>query len=251
MHMLTAIIVDDEKGATQSLSNIIRAKCPNIEIAATADSVQKAMNVIGSVKPDIIFLDIQLGNESGFDLLEKTGQHDFEVIFVTAYDKYAIRAIKFAALDYLLKPIDANELVAAVSKAEEKRNQSLKNNSLSVLLNNRQKESAGQTIGLPTMQGFDFVEITDIIRAESTGNYTTFFLKNNKKIFVSRLLKEFEELLADLNFFRVHQSHLINLKYIKQYHKGERGELVMSDNSVVPVSKRKKAELLNSLRIPK
>ena len=246
-----AIIVDDEKGASQSLSNILIAKCPNVEIVAVADSVSNAIQAIENFKPDIVFLDIRLHNETGFDLLEKIGQHDFEVIFTTAYDKYAIRAIKFAALDYLLKPIDTNELLAAVSKAETKRKQTSRNDHIPVLLNNRQKENSGQTIGLPTMQGFDFVEINDIIRAESEGNYTTFYLTGNRKIFVSRLLKEFEELFSDANFFRVHQSHLVNLKYIRQYRKGEGGELVMSDDSIVTVSKRKKSELLNILRIPK
>ncbi len=249
--MLKAIIVDDEKGASQSLSNIIEAKCPTIDIVAVANTIPMALQVIDRFKPDIVFLDIQLGSETGFDLLEKIGQHDFEVIFTTAFEKYAIRAIKFAALDYLLKPIDTKELLAAISKAEEKRKHSSQNDHIPVLLSNRKKDSAGQTIGLPTLQGFNFVEINDIIRVESTGSYTTFYFKLKEKVFVSHLLKEFEELLGDANFFRVHQSHLVNLKYIKQYRKGDGGELVMTDDSIVPVSKRKKSDLLSILRIPK
>ena len=248
--MLKAIIVDDENGARQSLANILTAKCSNVEVKATADSVSKAMTAIKDIKPDIVFLDIQLHNETGFDLLEKIGNPGFEVIFTTAYDKYAIRAIKFAAVDYLLKPIDTNELLAAVKKAEAKRTLAERNDHIRVLLNNRKTESAGQTIGLPTMDGFDFVIINDIIRIESTGNYSTFFFANKTSIVASRLLKEFEELLSDSNFFRVHQSHLVNLKHIRKYLKGDGGELMMIDDSMVPVSKRKKADLLNILRIP-
>lgn len=187
--MLRIIIVDDETGARQSLSNIIRAKCSGVEILEAVDSVNSALEAIEIFKPDLVFLDIQLGNESGFDLLEKTGQYNFEVIFTTAYDQYAIRAIKFAALDYLLKPIDANELIAAVKRAEEKKMKILENNRVAVLLNNRQRDKVNQTIGLPTMQGFDFVEINDIIRAESTGNYTIFYLKGNIKFLFPVCLK--------------------------------------------------------------
>jgi len=247
--VLKAIVIDDEKGASESLCNIIQAKCPEVKIVAEAHTVNSALIAIQNNKPDLIFLDIQLGNETGFELLEKIGQHDFEVIFTTAYDKYAIRAIKFAALDYLLKPIDTDELVAAIRKAELKRSESSRNDNIPILLNNRKKESISQTIGLPTLKGFNFVEISDIIRLEASGSYTMCIFKNKEKVLVTHLLKEFEELLDDSNFFRVHHSHLINVKYIKQYIRGDGGEIVMADDSVIPVSKRKKLELLGMMRL--
>lgn len=250
MKKLKAIIVDDEHGASRSLSNIIAAKFPQVEVKTSVDSVDQAIAAIENIKPDIVFLDIQLHNETAFDLLQKIGRHDFEVIFTTAYDKYALRAIKFAALDYLLKPIDTNELQTAIRKAEVKRMQTKQNDNIRVLLGNRKNESSGQTLGLPTMDGFDFVLIDNIIHVESTGNYSTFFFADKSTVVASRLLKEFEELLADSGFFRVHQSHLINLKYIRKYVKGDGGELQMADDSVVPVSKRKKSDLLSVLRIP-
>lgn len=246
--MITSIIIDDEDGGRKSLSNLLRDNCPNVKIIAMADSVKHGLEAIHKFNPELVFLDIQLRNENGFDLLKKVGSIDFDVIFVTAYDKYAVKAFKFSALDYLLKPIDIDELKNAIHKVEEKKSSKSSDDKFDVFLQNQKFiNSAAQKIALPTSDGLIFIQVSDVIRCESDDNYTNFILRDGKKILVSRTIKEFEELLADFNFFRIHQSYLINMEEVVKFVRDEGGYIVMSDNSKIPISRRKKEELMTRL----
>ncbi|MBI2269639.1 MAG: response regulator transcription factor [Bacteroidetes bacterium] len=245
---MKAILVDDENGSRESLALILEKYCPQVHILAKADSMTSALTAIQKYEPELVFLDIEMPNGSGFDLLEKIKDIDFDVVFITAYDHYAIRAIKFSAVDYLLKPIDPEDLKHAVKRVEEKR---LSKKSLGdkykTLLSNVKSESKLKKVAIPDGDGLVFINLTDIIRCDSDGNYTYFILNNGKKIMSSRTLGEYEEMFEGENFFRVHRSHLVNLDHVKKYIKGEGGYVVLSDNSQVEVSRRKKIEFLEKL----
>ncbi len=247
---IRAIIVDDELGPRESLSKMIEKNCTNIEIVAKADSMLNAFEAINKHKPDLVFLDIQMPNGNGFDLLEKFEKIDFEIIFTTAYDNYAIKAIKFSAVDYILKPIDLEELILAVKRYEEKKGKKPTfDKQIKTLLSNIRPENKVKKVGIPEGDGLIFINLSDIVYCNSDGNYTFFILTSGKKIIASRTLGEYEEMFGDENFFRVHRSHLINLQHVKRYIKGEGGYVVMSDNSQVEVSRRNKAEFLEKLSL--
>lgn len=247
---IKAIIVDDELGARESLSKLIEKNCKNIEIIAKADSMKTALEAINSLQPDLVFLDIEMPKGNAFDLLEQFKEINFDIIFTTAYDHYAIKAIKFSALDYILKPIDVEELVAAVSKYENKKKEKgTLNTQFKTLLSNVKPNTKLKKVGIPDGDGLIFVNLSDIIRCDSDGNYTYFILINGKKIVASRTLGEYETMFSDENFFRVHRSHLINLEHVKKYIKGEGGYVIMSDNSQVEVSRRNKADFLEKLSL--
>lgn len=243
-----AIIVDDELGARESLSKMLEKNCKNIEVVAKADNMMNAFIEITNHQPDLVFLDIEMPNGNAFDLLEKFKEINFNIIFVTAYDHYAIKAIKFSAIDYILKPVDPEELISAVSRFES---QHETKNSLDkkfkTLLSNVKPENKLKKVGIPDGDGLIFINLADIIRCDSDGNYTYFLLTSGKKIVASRTLGEYEQMFAEDNFFRVHRSHLINLEHVKKYIKGEGGYVVMSDNSQVEVSRRNKNEFLEKL----
>jgi len=246
--MIKAIIVDDELGARESLSKMVEKNCKQIEIIGKADSMKTAYDLISTLNPDLVFLDIEMPKGNAFDLLEKFKQIDFHIIFTTAYDHYAIKAIKFSAVDYLLKPIDPEELVMAVNKLENKLGQKTElNQQFKTLLSNVRSESKLKKVGIPDGDGLVFIDLADIIRCESDGNYTYFILTSGKKIIASRTLGEYEQLFADENFCRVHRSHLVNLVHVKKYIKGEGGYVVLSDNSQVEVSRRNKNDFLEKL----
>lgn len=248
--MIKAIIVDDELGARESLLKMVEKNCKNIEIVAKADSMLSAYEAIIKYSPDLVFLDIEMPNGNAFDLLEKFDKINFDIIFTTAYDHYAIKGIKYSALDYLLKPIDQEELIQAVHRFEEKSGQK---NSLDkqfkTLLSNIRPENKLKKVGIPDGDGLIFINLSDIIRCDSDGNYTFFILITGKKIIASRTLGEYEQMFVDDNFFRVHRSHLINLQHVKKYIKGEGGYAVMSDNSQVEVSRRNKMDFLEKLSL--
>ena len=207
-----------------------------------------AFDVISTLKPDLVFLDIEMPNGNAFDLLEKFKEIDFNIIFITAYDHYAIKAIKFSAVDYILKPIDSEELVLAVKRFEDKIGQkSSLNNQFKTLLSNVRPGNKLKKVGIPDGDGLVFINLSDIIRCDSDGNYTFFILTTGKKIIASRTLGEYEQMFTDDNFFRIHRSHLINLEHVKKYIKGEGGYVVMSDNSQVEVSRRNKNDFLEKL----
>ena len=246
--MIKAIIVDDELGARESLSKMVEKNCKNVTIVAKADSMLSAFEAITNKEPDLVFLDIEMPNGNAFDLLEKFKSINFNIIFTTAYDHYAIKAIKFSAVDYILKPIDPEELVQAVKRFEERTGEK---NSLDkqfkTLLSNVRPENKLKKVGIPDGDGLIFINLSDIIRCDSDGNYTFFILTSGKKIIASRTLGEYEQMFADDNFFRIHRSHLVNLEHVKKYIKGEGGYVVMTDNSQVEVSRRNKTDFLEKL----
>ncbi len=247
---MKAILVDDENGSRESLAKLIEKNCLQVQIVAKVNSMQAGLTAIQQHEPELVFLDIEMPNGSGFDMLEKIKDIDFDVIFTTAYDQYAIRAIKFSAVDYLLKPVAAEELMSAVKRVEDKRETKKAHaDKYQVLLSNMKGESKLKKVAIPDGDGLIFVSLSDIIRCDSDGNYTYFILSNGKKVVSSRTLGEYEEMFEGENFFRIHRSHLINLDHVKKYLKGEGGYVVMSDNSQVEVSRRKKNEFLEKLAV--
>jgi len=241
--MIKLVVVDDVQKAREVLVTLINKFCRNVEIVATADSVKSGAEVIKQYQPDIVLLDIKMKDGSGFDLLNKCQPINFQVIFISAYDEYALKAFKFNALDYLLKPIDSNELIEAIQKAENAvkhklpiPNKSPEIHEVSPKIDNRK---TGKII-LKTLDSIYFVNIKDIIRCESDDSYTKFFLNDGQKILITRPLKEYDELLSEFGFFRTHQSHLINLDYFVQFKKTLGGFAIMKDGTEIPVSSRKK-----------
>lgn len=243
--MIRTIIIDDEENNRQMISDLIRKHCPDLDVVAEADGVDSGVNVIHNHRPDLIFLDIKMDDGDGFDLLEKLGSIDFKVIFITAYEEYAIKAFKFSAIDYLLKPIDSDDLIAAVNKAQTQILKDLKFQ-LSTLTDNLNPDKR-KTLALRTSDKIHYVDIKDLIRCESDRNYTFFFLNNDQRIIVSSPMKEYEEILDGQGFFRTHKSHLVNLDFVETYIKGDGGFLLLKDKTRIPVSMRKKEVLLERL----
>jgi two-component system LytT family response regulator len=248
MKMIKVIIVDDELGAREALAKMLEKHFKQIQVVAKADSMITAFDAITTNQPDVVFLDIEMPNGNAFDLLEKFKEINFNIIFTTAYDHYAIQAIKFSAVDYILKPIDLDELEQAIKRLEEKSGKSTAlDYQYKMLLANIKPENKLKKIGIPDGDGIVFINLADIVRCESDGNYTFFILTTGKKIIASRTLGEYEQMFAGDNFFRVHRSHLINLQHIKKYIKGEGGYIIMNDDSQVEVSRRNKTDLLEKL----
>ena len=247
--MINAIIVDDEEHCISRLSGLLDEHCRySVKVLDVFDTVEDAVSGSVLLQPDLVFLDMQIHDKTGFDLLRQVKEINFDVIFTTAYEKYAVQAFKFSAIDYLLKPVDAGELKQAVAKLEERLLQNEMSKKIDALFNNmKSTQGATKRIGIPTVNGITYIAIGEIIRCQSSINYTTFFLKDNTKITVAKTLKEFEEILSDYNFYRVHNSHLVNLAFVKSYHKGEGGYLTMDDNAEIEVSIRRKDELLKRL----
>ena len=247
---IRAIIVDDESRHHETLGKMLNTFCPEIELCGNANSVKEAVDIINYNQPQLVFLDIEMPGGNGFTLFDHYDDPPFEVVFTTAHDLYAINAIKYAALDYLMKPINIRELQEAVERASliiSKKGAS-SNRKFDVLKSNLQLEDKRFTkIALPSSEGIDFIEADVIIRAEAERSYSNFYLDNGKKILVSKPLKEYEALLEQCNFFRVHKSHMINLNHIEKYIKGKGGYVIMKDGSHVDVSVRKKEDLLNRL----
>jgi two-component system LytT family response regulator len=244
--MIRAIIVDDENKSRVNLKILLTEFCEGVEVIGLAGTVNDAIKLIDSKNPDMVFLDIQMQNETGFDLLEHYEKINFEVVFTTAHSEYALRAIKFSAIDYLLKPIDIDDLQAAVKKLEERINaDSQIKNKLEVLLQNlKPEDSSNCKIALPSSSGLVFVKLREILYCEGQSNYTYFYLINGNKYIVSKTLKEYEEMLSEYNFFRIHKSHLVNLNEIKQYVRGDGGYVVMNNEKALDVSKRRKESFL-------
>ena len=239
---MKAILIDDEKHNIDNLRELLNAYCPQVEIAGTASNAHEGKRLIMQVQPDLVFLDIQMPQKSGFDLLKELNSYDFEVIFVTAHDQYAIQAMRFSAVDYLLKPIDINELQSAVDRALKRhrlkeQNRQLEN--LIDLLKSRQNKE-DQRIALNTLKETRFVKTGEIIRCESSNNYSTFYLQAGEQLLVCRPIYEFEELLKDYGFIRCHQSHLVNKTFIKSWKKEYGDFLLLTSGDEVPVSRNKK-----------
>lgn len=244
--MIRAVVIDDETMARETITEMVDLYCQDVQLVGEAEDVKSGIDLINKTNPDLLLLDIQLTDGTSFDILKQLRKNDFKVIFITAYEDYALKAIKFSALDYILKPIDPNELTEAIEKAKESLEHKFTNVKLQALFNNMDHIGEGKKIVLKTANNVHLINLNEIIRCQSDKNYTHFHIKNHETVVVSRTLKEYEDILTDYKFFRVHQSHLINLSHIKRYEKAEGGYLVMSDDSVVPVSFRRKEELMKA-----
>lgn len=247
--MIKAVIIDDEANNQELINNLLTQYAPQVEILGVANSVKSGYQAICDLQPNLVFLDIQMQDGTGFDLLKLFEKPGFRVLFVTAHEEFAIEAFKYSALDYLLKPLSPGNLLAAVKKAEESLGHDELNLKLKTLLDNigepsRQKRK----IILKTLDRIYSVDIQDLIRLESDGGYTKVFLNDGTRIMVSRILKEFDDLLSDAGFVRIHHSHLINISHVYFFEKSE-SHLVMKDQSVVPVSHRKKEHVLELLNM--
>jgi len=247
--MLRTIIVDDEPNARQVIRNILELYCNQVEIVGEAANVKQGLALIKDQKPDLLLLDIRMPDGTGFDLLNKARGLNFRFIIITAFEQFAIQAIKRSALDYIMKPINANELIEAIEKAviTEYRPEA-ESVKLDNYFYNLQREAHEHRIVLNTLNSIHVVKIKDIIRCMADKNYTDVFLLNGKYLTLSKTLKEFEEILTEHGFFRTHQSHLINIRFIESYEKGLGGTVVMSDGSKVPVSSRRKELFLKLIQ---
>jgi two-component system LytT family response regulator len=244
MQVLKAILVDDELNSLQNLQFKIQEYCPSIKVLAQCQNPEEAIRLIQQNKPDVIFLDIEMPRMSGFKMLEQIPEIDFEVIFITAYNHYAINAIRISAFDYLVKPVAIEDLQQTVErlgtytvKKTRERAEHLKKN----LANPKSQEDH---IAIPTNDGLEFIQIKQIIRIESSSNYSKIILMNNQHMLVTRQLKDFEELLQDYRFYRVHHSHLVNLNFIAKYVRGDGGQVIMRNGDSIDVSRRKKEVFL-------
>jgi len=245
--MLRTIIIDDEESVRRTLDKLVKRYCPNVKLVAEADGVESGIKAIKKHHPDLILLDIKMDDGTGFDLLKQLEPVDFKVIFVTAYDQYAIKAIKFSALDYLLKPVDPDDLTEAVNKAEKLMIDEL-NQQLNTLEDNMQtKDRAKKKIILKTFDNIHREKLSDIVYCESNDNYTNFHLLNSKTILVSTTLKEYDDMLSEFGFFRAHKSYLINLVHIERFEKAEGGAIVLTNEIKLPVASRKKEQLMEML----
>ena len=245
---MKAIIVEDELGSVKLLENLLKEFCPQVDLIGSASTVAEAFQMIKKETPDFIFLDIEMQKETGFDLLQKFDQINFEIIFTTAYEQYALKAIKFCALDYLLKPIDVDELKAAVDKVIQRTDKQLINRKFEMLIQNMRSKNSDQfQLALPSMEGINFVKVSEILYLKSDRQYTFFYLKSGEKIMTSKNLGEYEKLLSEHNFIRAHHSSIINLNEVKKYLHSDGGYVLMSNDEQIDISKRKKDDFLKAI----
>jgi two-component system LytT family response regulator len=247
METIKTILVDDEKNSLTTLQMLLERYCPEVEIIGTAQNVEESIKIIDELKPDLVFLDIAMPDGDGFEVLEYVNYKLFQVIFTTAYDQYALRAFEYAALHYLLKPINFNDLQDAVARFSKVTEESEFDNKLLKMKENLAEQQ--NKIILPTMEGLNIIDIDSIIRCESDNNYTIFILHEAKKIVVSKTLSNYEKLLADKDFVRIHSKHLVNLKYVKKYVKGRGGYVVFHDGSHADVSASRVKDFLVRLKL--
>jgi two-component system, LytTR family, response regulator len=246
--LIKALIIDDELAAANVLRLMVERYVPEITDLRLATRLDEARSLINQFQPDIVFQDIVMPEKNGFEFLSELKQVNFELIFTTAYDEYAIKAIKFSALDYLLKPINVEELQSAIARFIEKRNQQLDSDSRikNLLENLEQKKESNFKLAIPTVSGALFFSPSEIIRLEGEGNYTRFFLKNAQKHLSARTIKDYEEILVEHNFLRIHKSHIVNKKYIQSYLK--EGIVVLHDNTNLPVSRQRRVAIAGALK---
>lgn len=246
--MIRSVIIEDEKNSAERLRLLLeRDHFAEVEVLAWLKSMDEAITFLTGYEVDLVFLDVEIQDRTAFDLLEKLPKIDFKIIFTTAHQEYALKAIKVSALDYLLKPVDAEELKEALGKVGKKSVQDEKKAILSLLKDWSPNPKLPEKLALPSVNGIEFVLISEIIRCQADVNYTHFFLKDGRKITVAKTLKEFENQLRDHDFFRVHNSHLINLREVRFYHKGKGGTLQLQDGSEIEVASRRKEDLMEAL----
>jgi len=243
-----AVIADDELDCLQALQEILSRYCPQVEVIAQCAGVVELTRAVTELRPELLFLDIEMPGGNILDWLRQMHLPGIEIIFVTAHEKYAIQAIRFSALDYLLKPIEREELMQAVSNAQERIWKKEQDRRLQLLFYNLQAQHKDKKIALPSSRGMEFVRLSEILYCKADNNYTIFYLADKTKIMVSRTIGEYEDLLKDYNFLRIHQSHIINLHFMKSYSKGEGGTVLMTDNTELEVSRRKKEVFLRRIQ---
>ncbi|HEX8562656.1 MAG TPA: LytTR family DNA-binding domain-containing protein [Flavobacterium sp.] len=246
--MITAVLIDDDKHLRTGLKALLDRYTNDIAIIGEAESVKTGIAAIEKLRPQVIFLDIHLNDGTGFDILEQLaerhGKISANIIFITAHEQYAVKAFKFSALDFILKPVDPEELQHTIARIKEAFGKSNSFEHIDLLLENiRKKVDNYKRIALSTSDGIHLFEVADIIRCEAKVNYTQFYIKNHKPVLISRTLKEYEELLTEHGFERIHQSHLINLSYLKSYIKTDGGYVIMADNTSIPIAQSKKDKL--------
>jgi two-component system LytT family response regulator len=246
--MITAIIIDDEQKGRMSLKQKLGDYCSNVQLIGEADNGEEGIRLIEKHHPRIVFLDIEMPRMDGFEMLQRLHENDFHLIFTTAYDHYAIKAIKYAAFDYLLKPIDIEELQATIANIDGKKKNQVSMQVELLQQSMQQPKKQLNKLAIPTLDGLLFYDINEIVHLEANSNYTNIHLLNRTKIIASKTLKEFEELLPDDIFFRTHHSHLINLNFIVRYIKGDGGQIELQNGTHVEVSRRKKEEFLKITR---
>jgi two-component system LytT family response regulator len=244
--MQRAIIVDDELKSCESLKVILNEFCSNVRVVQMVHTVKDALTAIQNCEPDVVFLDIHLNSETGFDLLERIDEINFDIIFITAFPEHALKAIKYSAIDYLLKPINIDDLKAAIDKLKKAQPENNIRKKVNLLIQslNRNKQNR---LAVPVADGITFLSIDEIIYCEGSSNYTNFCLQNGKKYLVAKTLKEYEEMLSNHNFLRIHNSYLVNVNEIRKYFKGDGGYVLMSNDDKLDVSKRKKEYFLKKM----
>lgn len=243
--MIQAIIIDDEKNAREAIKQIVEKHFEDINIVGNADDVNSGVKLISNLQPNLVLLDIKLPDGTGFDILDHFDEINFFIIFITAYNEHAIKAFKFSAIDYLLKPIDIDEFKLAINKVKRTREQQNTKKKLEAFIANIDNISKEvKKIVLKTSDSIHLVNVNEILRCQSEGNYTKFFFTSKPALMVSKNIKEYYDMLKDYQFFRPHQSHIVNINFIKQYHKPDGGYLIMQDESTVPVSTRKRDDLM-------
>lgn len=244
--MINYVLIDDEPKNVKILKAMLDEFCPEIEYVGAASGVSDGEALIRKEQPELVFLDIQLSNENGFDLLDRLMPVSFEVIFVTAYNEYAVKAFRYSALDYLLKPVNIEELSAAVAKANEQRRLRNVNRQLqNLIFNLRSPEATTHKLAIPNADSLSFISVGDIIRCEANGGYTHFYMTTGEKVLSTKTIGEYEELLPPDTFLRIHSKHIINIQHIKKYHKGRGGYVEMEGAYMIEVSARRKTEFLS------
>lgn len=242
--MLKVILIDDQELCIEILKDMLKENQPEVSVEAVCFSGQEGMVAINKYHPDLVILDVEMPDMTGFEMLQQLKDYDFEIIFTTSFDKYAIQAMRFSALDYLLKPLLPHELNAAIEKVLQKENKNLNKQFKTLFQNLNQYRRPVNHVALPSMEGLIFINVIDIIHCESDSNYTTLFLKSGEKIVVTKTLKDIEALLEGNNFFRIHHSHLINMNHIKKYVKGNAGYVVMTNGTDINVARNRKEDFL-------
>jgi two-component system, LytTR family, response regulator len=242
---INTVIIEDEEKSAHVLQQLIKEYAPEFTVCGTAGHVTNAVRLIESVQPQIVFIDIRIADGTGFDVLHQLSSYHFELVFVTAYDSYALEAIRHAAIDYLLKPIGVPEFETSVERLRKRLSEKAEYNSVESLLKKMIQRTSDEKLAVPTASGFDLISMQDILWCKSDGMYTTFYLSNKSKVISSRNLGMFEDQLTQNNFFRIHHSIMINIRWVKQYVKGKGGAVVLADGVKLQVSQRRKAEFMN------
>lgn len=243
--MINCIIIDDEANNIKLLQNMLGLYCPDINILATDTVAKNGLLLIDELQPQLVFMDVEMPHLNGFDLLKKLEPVNFEIIFVTAYSHYAVEAFEHHATGYITKPINTEKLIAAVNTAIKRIEEKAINKNLFSILEHSSKGAAPDKIPLSTSNGLVFIKLADILYCESSGNYTNFYLNDGNKIMVSRQLGEYEKLLPEIDFTRIHDKYIINLHFIKEYIKGSGGDVVLENGKELPVASRRKEDFLS------